>query len=793
MISPFPDRERKQLMKMSAVAQYSDTLLRNIPEDDLSEWDVTIFSEILEKPESYRKKLNDRHDITIERCYKPGKMPFTHLLRAILKKRFDLVHIQHETFLFGGAISFFAFPFFVAAIRMRSTTAVTLHHVVPQNQLNATFLEIYPTAIPLPLIRFGFKAFYKAIGWAASELIVHEEYFKEVLEQDYGVCPEKIKVIAHGVSDPTLQVTQTRETLMKEFSIPDDATTIFGFFGYISKYKGLEYLISEFNEYLKEFPKSVLLITGALHPRTADDPEYKAYVEGLKTAAQSAGGRIIWFGPIDAEHVSHFYKLVDCVVLPYKQTTSTSSVLSYAIGSETAFLVSECLKPTVRNGAVTFGLYPHALAKKLAAFTNRNLHTESSAQIFVEELKKKRVWPIVAQKTAHLYRSMVSAKSPKPVLLAGAYGQSNLGDEYMLDVCLRLFGRNRCAVLSSDPSHTARMHGVRAVSSRKPTWQGMRAFLESSTVVVGGGDQFKLIKQSAGRSRYSLLAEMLLLTIATGIWRKKLLFLGIGIGNIATPLAKAITKFCLSRADEVTLRDSESHRKAVLLTGRNDIALAADLTYLDVAGTKTSTHNGEKLLGIAPAFEVEHPELYERLMQELGKAAQTRLDKNPTLRVQFLPFQPAFHEHTDVRASHDIIRHIRDASRCAVDSKFNKDTIMETYRKTDVLWGIRLHSLIFACINSTPFIALVYDEKVRNFLREIGCEQWGIELDGSFTAEKLLALHEKLLTETPSVIQHLNEVKTAMRARTLVHEKIARETGGITALHPPIAFHPIPS
>ncbi len=797
MISPYPDREQKRLTKMSAVAQYTDVLLRNIPESDMNQWNVTVFSEILDKKEEYTKKLNERHEITVERCYKVGRLPFPNLLRSIMTKRFDLVHIQHETFLFGGVISFFSFPFFVAALRLRSLVAVTLHHVVPQNQVNATFLEIYETAVPLGLIRIGFKIFYKMIGLTATELIVHEEYFKEVLAKDYGVNPDKVKVLAHGVSDPTMDVSLTRSELMKEFSIPDDATTVFGFFGYISKYKGLEYLISEFTEYLKEFPKSVLLITGALHPRFASDPTYQKFIEDLKNAAQSAGGRIIWFGPIDNAHVAHFYKLVDCLVLPYKQTTSASSVLSYAIGSETAFLVSESLKPTVRNGAITFGLYPHALEKKLGAFTNRNLHTESSAQIFVEELKKKRVWPIVSQKTANLYSQMMSAKVPKDVLIAGAYGQSNLGDEYMLDVCLRMFGRDRCIVASSNPSHTMHLHRVTSVSTHKPSWKGLKAFLECSTIVVGGGDQFKLIKKSAGRSRYALLAEMTVLSMISAVWRKKLQFLGVGIGNISTPLAQGLSKFCLSLADTVTLRDQGSFEKAVELTGRTDILLAADLTFLDVTGARAPLPNRQATLGIAPAFEVEHPELYAHFTEELGKAAQKILEDNPSTHIQFLPFQPAFHEHTDIRASHEILQYIRDAEKCSVDAKFSKDTIAETYRHMDTLWGIRLHSLIFACIHSVPFIALVYDEKVRRFLREIECEQWGIELDGSFSAEKLLALHSKLIEETPSVIRHLNKKKMEMRERAVLSERDAKEFPKNETHHflnhPVMPIHSLPS
>ncbi len=772
IISPYPDKERKRLMKMSAVAQYSDILIRNALEMKAETLEITVLTEILDKAETYEQEMSGSN-VSVERCYRSGKSPFISLLRHLALRQFDIVHIQHETFLFGGMLSFFAFPFFVAAVRLRSIALVTLHHVVPQNQINGTFLETNQTKVPLLLIRCGFWLFYSLIGRTATGIVVHEEYFKEVLQNDYGVNPDKVKVIAHGVTDPTMNVALGRDALKKEFSIPDDAETIFGFFGYISKYKGLEYLIAEFTQYLKSEPKGVLLIAGALHPRTAADPSYMQYVENLKAAAQAAGGRIIWFGPIDTQHVAHFYKLVDCIVLPYKQTTSASSVLSCAIGSETAFLVSESLKPTVRNGAVTFGLYPHALEKKLAAFSSRNLHTESNAQIFVEDLKKKRVWPVIANKTVSLYSQEINHAKRKAVLVAGAYGQSNLGDEYMLDVCLRLFDAKQSIVLSSDPRHTEHTHGVTAVSSRKPTWRGMRAFLQCSTVVVGGGDQFKLIKRSAGRNRYALLLEMAVLSVAAKLWNKKLLFLGVGIGNISSCMARFVTRLCLRLADTVTLRDGNSYERAQKLTGRADIVHAADLTFMDVAGPRSPEKAREKVLGIAPAYEIEHPEQYARIIEQIGVAAQKRLDANPSLEIKFLPFQPAFHEHTDTKTSHEILQHIASTSRCLIETKFSKDTINQTYVHTDVLWGVRLHSLIFACIHSVPFIALVYDEKVRNFLKEIGMEQWGIELDETFSAEKLEALHEKLVRQMPEVISHLNIQKKILLDRADLNRKSA--------------------
>lgn len=768
MISPYPDKERKLLTKMSAVAQYMEMLNKNKTKHAKQECDTTIFTEYFSQPETYFEESEDSR-VFINRCYQKGKHPFWSILKQLWKSdAFDIIHIEHEIFLYGGITSLPSLIFFMLMVRMRSNCIITLHHVISKQQINRTFNEIYNVRIHPVFIRMGFWLFYKAVGAVATHIIVHEEYGRRVLTGEYRVREEKISVIPHGATILRSQNPLSRQLLLQEFDLPQDAGTVFGFFGYISKYKGLEFLFEEFNEYLKEHPKSVLLIAGSIHPDYLTNPELCAYIEKLKAMVRESNGRIVWFGTVTDEQINHFYDLIDCMILPYRQTNGGSYVLSITIGTETPFLVSEALRPLIQNDAFTFNFYKNSLKKRMEAFSNRNLHTESHAQMFVQELKRKRVWPVVAEKTSQLYESLMDARKAKPILVAGAYGQANLGDEYLLDVCLRLLGKEDCVVLSTNDKQTAHAHGVRSVPSGKFSIRTLRAFLESSVVVVGGGDQFKLIKKASGRSRYGLLAEMCLLTIANLIWRKKTLLLGIGIGDIHTRLAKAMTAFCLRYAHAVTVRDETSFKDATALSGRSDIKPASDLSFLDTAASRLPTTRF-RTLAIAPAYQVEHQDQYARFIKEIGFAAQKCLSENKDLTLTFLPFQTAFHPHNDIVVSHEIMQHISATERCSVHHKLSTNTAFLTLRNTDVIWGMRLHSLVFACINSTPFIALIYDEKIRRFLREIGCEQWGIEMDETFSAEKLNALHAKLMQSLPSVIEHLNEQKKRLREKAMEH------------------------
>src|SRR4029079_2093849 len=53
---------------------------------------------------------------------------------------------------------------------------------------------------------------------------------------------------------------------------------------------------------------------------------------------------------------------------------------------------------------------------------------------------------------------------PKPILVVGAYGYRNFGDEAILAGLLRKLGHREMTVVSRSPHETTAMHGVKAVT-----------------------------------------------------------------------------------------------------------------------------------------------------------------------------------------------------------------------------------------------------------------------------------------------------------------------------------------
>lgn len=770
-------------LSMSAMTAYASHLLSQISRAAQNRWTLTILTTCLRRASpatgqsSLPSEMISQFPIRVERCFRGRWTGFVTLFFVIRRHRFDLVHLQHETNLYGGPLSILLFPLFVLALRAITLPVVTLHHVIRSDQVNTAFTKMHHTHLPPILIRWGYGFFYRLLGMCAPSIIVHDALFRDILVQEYAIPEEHIAIIPHGVEDPTATTPAlSRQELFDIFHIPRDAETVFSFFGYFTGYKGLDFLIEEFSQHVRQHPKSILVIGGLPSAAHSEKASYQAFIQRLRQYAEhSAPGRIIWHGAVTDDQVGRFFRLTDCLVLPYRLSFASSGPLSYAIGSSTPFLASEALRPFVPYETLLFPLRQGALAEKLTAFASLTPQERNALTIPLQALRQEHQWSVVARLTMKEYeRTLARASHRTDILLLGAYGQQNLGDELLLETCLSHLPRESCTVASAQPQRTEREHSVHAVPSRF-SWSLLRAFLRAKTLLIGGGDQFKLLKRSMGRRRYSLLLRETLLVLFAKLLGKEVIFLGVGIGNISTPFARLLTATTLRFADHLTLRDQESIRTAQKLAPQSAVSLGADLTFLWQTDRRPpSACPAVRKLGIAPAFDLDHAEVFPSICRELGGALDGFLGQDPQREVVLLPFQTGFHPHDDIRTSREILEHVEQRGRCRMNDHLDISTTDGIYHSLSVVWGMRLHSLILACLHAVPFIALIYDVKVQRFLEEIGCTEWGIELDASFSAPKLLALHRHLESCSQDVSHHLHTQAERLTARAQVNAQFLR-------------------
>src|SRR6185295_2980922 len=109
-----------------------------------------------------------------------------------------------------------------------------------------------------------------------------------------------------------------------------------------------------------------------------------------------------------------------------------------------------------------------------------------------------------------------------------------------------------------------------------------------------------------------------------------------------------------------------------------------------------------------PAAPDINPEEYYALLANAADFLVKRYDAD----VVFVPM-----EKTDVQHSHDVVAHMQRADRAEIlKRRYSPRQILDLMGHFDFAVGMRLHFLIFAALQATPFAALPYASKVTGLL-----------------------------------------------------------------------------
>jgi glycosyltransferase involved in cell wall biosynthesis len=107
-------------------------------------------------------------------------------------KKYDLVHIQFEHALFH--------PFGLGLIPLLLILKIMNKKIVITNHTILSKKDIYArNKIFLLIKKFLFPLAEKLMGLLADKIIVHTNYAKNILLEDYRIPDKKVEVIFHGV------------------------------------------------------------------------------------------------------------------------------------------------------------------------------------------------------------------------------------------------------------------------------------------------------------------------------------------------------------------------------------------------------------------------------------------------------------------------------------------------------------------------------------------------------------------------------------------------------------------
>jgi polysaccharide pyruvyl transferase CsaB len=304
------------------------------------------------------------------------------------------------------------------------------------------------------------------------------------------------------------------------------------------------------------------------------------------------------------------------------------------------------------------------------------------------------------------------------IVIAGNYGVGNLGDEMILKGLLQTL-RNavpfaELTVLSGNPEETARRHYVKTAEkfpagfrSLVKMFLGMRKgpseiVKECDYFILGGGGLFGGLKKRANII-WGIQAMM------AYFYNKPVIMYGQSIGPLKGWFVKKIVKNLFKKAKTIILRDQKSKdRLSNIGISKEKINVFPDLAF-GFKNENTASNKQKKLVvalremkGITPKFK-----------ESIAGFLNWLINENKW-QVTFITFQTGIGSddplHEEIRAM------IVDKPYVEIISEHNIDHILQNFAEAEMVLGMRLHAIVSAIKTKTPFIAINYAPKVKDFL-----------------------------------------------------------------------------
>ena len=224
----------------------------------------------------------------------------------------DVCILQHEYGIFGGENGIYLLPLIS---RLTKPLIVTLHTVLK----NPSYSE---------------KAIVQEIGKRAEKLVVMSKRAVDFLTDSYGIEPEKIAIIEHGV--PVFNFTD-RESFKKKLNLAGKKSLFT--FGLLSRDKGIETVINALPEVVRRHPEILYIVLGKTHPGVvkASGEEYRNYLISL-VEKNNLRNHVYFFNRFATnEELFSYLAATDIYIIPnLNKAQITSGTLAYAIGAGSA-------------------------------------------------------------------------------------------------------------------------------------------------------------------------------------------------------------------------------------------------------------------------------------------------------------------------------------------------------------------------------------------------------------------------------------------------------------------------
>jgi D-inositol-3-phosphate glycosyltransferase len=242
----------------------------------------------------------------------------------------------------------------------------------------------------------------------AHHIFVHTEKMKQELMQEFGVESARTTVIPFGINNAVPNTSLTRDQARQRLGLGPDEKTIL-FFGNITPYKGLEYLVEAFRRRQARGGDYRLIIAG----RPYNCEQYWNAIRE-QVAEDVRSGRVLLRDEfVPDEETEIYFKAADVLVLPYRHIYQSGVLfLGHSFGLPVLAADVGSLKDEIVEGKTGFVFRPEDpadLARAIEQYFASDLYTEldSRRREIRDYANERHSWDVVGEMTMSVYAGLL--------------------------------------------------------------------------------------------------------------------------------------------------------------------------------------------------------------------------------------------------------------------------------------------------------------------------------------------------------------------------------------------------
>jgi len=320
-------------------------------------------------------------------------------------------------------------------------------------------------------------------------------------------------------------------------------------------------------------------------------------------------------------------------------------------------------------------------------------------------------------------------------LIYGSYGLRNIGTEAILSGLIERFKReyspNKIVVISANPKETSQMHKIRSIN--KFSINLIIDFLISNKIIIGGDElindeYFSEIKYTKRFLYIKKIFEgkfLYILLILGWLFRKKIIIESIGIGTVTNKFTKRLLKI-FNLSNNIFVRDAYSREKLLSIGINKNISMKND-PALELKNTpskdlieiqkKEGLYNKKYIV-----FTLKNEENLNKKIMTIIPMLIKWIIKKYDMNIVFIPFanHPNNLMERDIIIINKIIDNTKEKKKIKIiNSNYHPSIINGIISKSKLVIGMRMHSIIFACMSNVPSICIPYSKKHNSVLNQL--------------------------------------------------------------------------